>query len=277
MNSSNFIIIFLSFLFSCCYQTKNKEIKDIAQYKDSLYEKILAKYFNDENINDAAIEILKIEKEFTPDISFFSFDTCKCRKGIAEAIYDSKKGKLATFISTGTPDNYSNTYSRILLDSFNIGIKKIDITEDSEEKKMCYNLYMGYSIKKKYGKNIFEKIAKKTDSLYKVGLGDKAAEYRGGISAMHKFIYTNLNFFDIKNRDKKPTVHLRFTVDTSGNLQNIKVIRGYSTIFDNEAIRIVKSMPKWNPAVYEYRKRQQEVTIAINFDTNKRIEYSKNK
>lgn len=45
--------------------------------------------------------------------------------------------------------------------------------------------------------------------------------------------------------DKKGKVMLEFSVDTSGNPHDIKVIKGICNAFDNEAIRLIKEGPKW--------------------------------
>ena len=42
-------------------------------------------------------------------------------------------------------------------------------------------------------------------------------------------------------------VIVTFIVETDGSLSDVKVIRGIHPLFDEEAVRVVKSMPKWNP------------------------------
>lgn len=43
-------------------------------------------------------------------------------------------------------------------------------------------------------------------------------------------------------------VNVVFIVNEDGSLSDVKVIRSISPELDKEAIRVVKSMPKWNPA-----------------------------
>jgi protein TonB len=39
----------------------------------------------------------------------------------------------------------------------------------------------------------------------------------------------------------------QFTIDTTGTIREIKIIRGIDKIADNELIRIIKMMPPWKP------------------------------
>ena len=41
---------------------------------------------------------------------------------------------------------------------------------------------------------------------------------------------------------------LQFTVGQDGTLSDIKVLRSISAEIDAEAVRIVRSMPRWTPA-----------------------------
>lgn len=55
------------------------------------------------------------------------------------------------------------------------------------------------------------------------------------------------------------TVILYFEVDKDGNLINVKVLRGVDKSLDDEAVRIVKSSPKWSPG------RQQDIPVKCQY------------
>ena len=46
-------------------------------------------------------------------------------------------------------------------------------------------------------------------------------------------------------------IFVRFTVETDGSLSNISILHGLSTDCDKEAIRVIRLMPKWNPATVD--------------------------
>ena len=49
-------------------------------------------------------------------------------------------------------------------------------------------------------------------------------------------------------------VFIMFVVEFDGSLSNIAILRGVDPALDNEALRVVKSSPKWN---YQSRKDEQ--------------------
>lgn len=43
-------------------------------------------------------------------------------------------------------------------------------------------------------------------------------------------------------------VFIKFIVEKDGSISNVEVNRSVNPDLDNEAIQVIKSMPKWNPA-----------------------------
>jgi protein TonB len=42
-------------------------------------------------------------------------------------------------------------------------------------------------------------------------------------------------------------VYVSFVVDSKGNVTDVKILRGIGGGCDEEALRVVKMMPKWHP------------------------------
>ena len=40
---------------------------------------------------------------------------------------------------------------------------------------------------------------------------------------------------------------MEFTVDTDGSVGNVKILRGVDKLLDDEAVKVVRSSPKWIP------------------------------
>jgi len=78
---------------------------------------------------------------------------------------------------------------------------------------------------------------------------EKAALYPGGIQALNKFIKTNLKYPDeAKSANIKGTVEVSFVIEKTGGLSSIQVTKGLGHGCDEEALRIVRKLPKWFPA-----------------------------
>ncbi|MFY9284520.1 MAG: energy transducer TonB, partial [Miniphocaeibacter sp.] len=74
-------------------------------------------------------------------------------------------------------------------------------------------------------------------------------EFPGGLENMYKYIKDNLKYTDLaKKTNITGTIYVEFTVEKDGSLTDVHVIRGIGGGLDEEAIRVVESMPKWQPA-----------------------------
>lgn len=79
---------------------------------------------------------------------------------------------------------------------------------------------------------------------------DEPAEFPGGMTALREYLATNYVVPEsVKGTGYKGKVFVKFVVSTEGNISNVKVVRGAPNCpdCDKEAIRAVKSMPKWTP------------------------------
>ncbi len=95
---------------------------------------------------------------------------------------------------------------------------------------------------------------------------DKNAEFPGGMDALMKYISNSIKYPEpsfcgcIQGR-----VIVQFTVAKDGTIQQVKVIRGVVPALDKEAIRIVKAMPKWKPAVLNGKPVPQRFVVPVLF------------
>ncbi len=91
------------------------------------------------------------------------------------------------------------------------------------------------------------------------------------------FIYSNIKWDNLPalKDDEKIRVLVSFAANEEGVIDYARVILGYNDIFDNEAIRVIKSIPEWN--IY-YRCGKHEPllsTMSIIFSEELRNKYSK--
>lgn len=73
--------------------------------------------------------------------------------------------------------------------------------------------------------------------------------FPNGKSAMTAFIDKNLKFPDAaKNKGISGESVIAFDIEVDGSITNIRVVKSLHPLLDEEAIRVVKLMPKWVPA-----------------------------
>ncbi|MBP6455166.1 MAG: energy transducer TonB, partial [Chitinophagaceae bacterium] len=75
---------------------------------------------------------------------------------------------------------------------------------------------------------------------------EQMPEYPGGEDALYSFININLRYPELaKQNNIEGQVTIGFIVNEDGSLSDFKVLRGMGYGCDEEAIRVIKMMPKW--------------------------------
>ena len=93
-----------------------------------------------------------------------------------------------------------------------------------------------------------------------------APEFPNGGEALYKYIAENLHYPEqAKSDGVQGKVVVQFTVMDNGDIVNVEVAKGIGGGCDEEALRVVKSMPKWKPAIYEGKPVNVQYCIPINF------------
>lgn len=87
------------------------------------------------------------------------------------------------------------------------------------------------------------------DKVYQVC--EKAPEFPGGMDAMMKYLYENIKYpADAEAAGKDGRAIVQFIVKKDGSIGNVEIIRSSGdNSLDTEALRVVKSMPKWKPGM----------------------------
>ena len=91
-------------------------------------------------------------------------------------------------------------------------------------------------------------------------------EYPDGEKALYKYLAENIHYPEQAKADGiEGKVFVRFIVRDNGDIVNVEVERGIGGGCDEEAMRVIKSMPKWIPATSEGKVVNVQYVIPINF------------
>ncbi len=95
---------------------------------------------------------------------------------------------------------------------------------------------------------------------------EQMPQYPGGGDAMHHFIADNL-VYPVKAREEgiSGKVYVSFVVEVDGSITNVEIRRGQHELLNNEAIRLVKSMPNWKPGSIRGKLVRTRYTLPIVF------------
>lgn len=107
-------------------------------------------------------------------------------------------------------------------------------------------------------------ISKKTDLV--IIFAEVMPLYPGGEEAMFKFISDNTIYPIIaKEKGISGTVIVTFVVEIDGSLSNINILKDIGGGCGEEAVRIVKAMPKWIPGKHNGINVRVQYTLPIRF------------
>lgn len=77
---------------------------------------------------------------------------------------------------------------------------------------------------------------------------DQQPSFPGGTNALNTFIASNLKYSVVAQENGiQGRVIVKFIVEKDGSISNVEVDRSVDPGLDNEAMRVVKAMPKWIP------------------------------
>ncbi len=95
---------------------------------------------------------------------------------------------------------------------------------------------------------------------------DELPTFPGGDAALLKFLSNKLNYpAAALDRHLSGKVYLTFTVDPEGHLHDPRVVRGLGSGLDDEALRLVRLMPWWNPGKIHGQPVWLTLTMPIAF------------
>ncbi|MGO4879100.1 energy transducer TonB [Pedobacter psychrotolerans] len=111
-------------------------------------------------------------------------------------------------------------------------------TLDSKPVRVKYNMNVNFSLT---AANTEKKAASKSGIQ---------PEYPGGTTKLYRYLAKNIKYPVQAKKDKvEGKVFLAFNVEQDGTLSDVQVTKGLSRETDAEALRVMKSAPKWNPAI----------------------------
>lgn len=95
---------------------------------------------------------------------------------------------------------------------------------------------------------------------------EEMPSYPGGDEARIKFLQKNIKYpQEAKENGIQGTVYVTFVVDENGKVTDPKVLRGIGGGCDEEAIRVVKLMPKWNAGKQSGKAVRVQFNMPIRF------------
>ncbi len=98
---------------------------------------------------------------------------------------------------------------------------------------------------------------------------EKLPEFPGGMAEMYKFINSHIKYPSAAQRGNiSGRVFVKFVVEKDGSIGSIEILKGIGFGCDEEAARVIKSMPRWSPA----KQNGKSVRVYYNMPVFYRLE-----
>lgn len=102
--------------------------------------------------------------------------------------------------------------------------------------------------------------------LYRESEVNPKPQFRGGDAALKKYLAQNVKYpQEALKKRIQGSVRIGFTVNPDGSIVNAKVERKVNPLLDNEALRVVKAMPKWTPGKLNGEPVPVKMYIPVGF------------
>lgn len=121
--------------------------------------------------------------------------------------------------------------------------------------------------REEYKMGVFVKGVRYTgDKEYPYTEFEKPPEFKGGLEAMYKFLATNMRYPAAARRlGLEGSIYIGFVVTSDGTIRDVALIKGIGISCDEEALRVVKSFPKWVPGVQRGEPVNVKFVLPIKF------------
>lgn len=91
-------------------------------------------------------------------------------------------------------------------------------------------------------------------------------EFKGGAAKLGKYITANLVYpKEAIRHGITGTINVKFTVTADGEISGAQLVNTLHPLLDDEALRIVKAMPRWTPGLQDNEKADFSFTLPIEF------------
>ena len=111
-----------------------------------------------------------------------------------------------------------------------------------------------------------DSIQQTIDDDYVFSKVEKDPEFPGGEAELMKYISKNVKYPEKAIEDSiSGRVYCRFVVEKDGSVSNIEVVRGVHPLLDNEAVRVLKTLPKFTPGEVKGIIVRTRYTLPVRF------------
>ncbi len=147
-------------------------------------------------------------------------------------------------------------------------VEELNIVEDDADVDDSFDFDSESSEKDKSSttiSNFHEEVEEEVEPISFAVVEEKPT-FPGGEAALLRFIAENTKYPEIaKENGIQGRVFVQFVIAADGSVVKVSLARGVDPYLDNEALRVVKILPKWSPGKQRGKAVPVTYVIPINF------------
>lgn len=107
---------------------------------------------------------------------------------------------------------------------------------------------------------------KETDSKAVFNMVEEMPKFPGEEEGLKAFIMNNVRYpKEAREKGIQGKVYVQYVIDTDGSVTDARIAKGVNPLLDQEALRVVNSMPKWKPGKQKGVLVRVSYTLPVNF------------
>lgn len=114
---------------------------------------------------------------------------------------------------------------------------------------------------------IEEEVVVEEEEIFQVV--EEEPEFPGGMEALYKYLGESIKYPQLaKENNIEGKVYVTFVVEKDGSIANPRILRDIGGGCGNEAIRVVKAMPKWKAGKQRGKNVRVQFNLPVSFKLN---------
>ncbi len=127
------------------------------------------------------------------------------------------------------------------------------VSEDDETEEIVIDVPVAAPIEEEEEEVVFQVV-------------EKMPQFPGGQQALFEYLSKNIRYPVIAQENGlQGRVICQFVVNSDGSIVDIVVVRSVDPSLDKEAVRVIQSMPKWQPGEQRGKAVRVKYTLPVNF------------
>lgn len=207
-----------------------------------------------EHETEVALEAVEEEIEEEKDDEEIIYEQEELEQLVAEETVMNSEKFTAYEMEDDAPEQVTKTQDEVAMSDVAIGA--IDYDQGSDEAEHVL----------KVNEKVVDEVPPKVEETKIHDVVEQMPTFKGGDAALMKYLNDHIKYPVIAEENGiQGRVVTTFVVERDGSITDVRVIKSVDPSLDKEAVRVVKSMPKWNPGKQNGAAVRVKFTLPVTF------------